>query len=186
MSGYTDKIAAEFAVVAYLLWFVSCCCVTAHAVVLFLAMIPHVVNWACTQSDLPCNRRKDYQLSYTHNPRPYLHPCWPSVRACRPTQYVYKMFEDSAACETLGGGVSYPYFVKTWNDRCSHVHLKRAMRFTKCDVCVLSTEALDRARQHGGDGWRSADMIFIERQLLDHYRVRVLFSSRSTFVWPCL
>ena len=61
-----------------------------------------------------------------------------------------------------------------WNEHCPHVRLKKAMRFTKCDLCVLATEALDRARANGGHGWESQAMIVIKRKLEEHYRVRSL------------
>ena len=94
---------------------------------------------------------------------------------CRsPRQYVYQIFFASVACQSLAGAVSYSYFVRMWNEHCPHVRLKKAMRFTKCDLCVLATEALDRARANGGHGWESQAMIVIKRKLEEHYRVRSL------------
>lgn len=111
-----------------------------------------------------------------------IHAALPSARLRRPTQYVYRVFKESAACTALAGDdVSYTHFVSTWNKHCGHVKLKKAMRFTKCDVCVLSTEALDRARMHGGPGWRSEAMKVIEKQLEDHYRVRVIVFGQWIF-----
>ncbi|CAM9584489.1 unnamed protein product [Ectocarpus fasciculatus] len=47
--------------------------------------------------------------------------------------------------------------------------LKKAMRFTKCDVCTLANEALDVERKKGGVGTMTAAMETIKRHLLDHY-----------------
>lgn len=46
-----------------------------------------------------------------------------------------------------------------------HIKLKRAMRFTLCDVCVCTSEVLDQLRSNGGRGWKNGE---IED---DHYMV---------------
>lgn len=60
------------------------------------------------------------------------------------------------------------------------------MRFTKCDVCILATEALDQARRNGGGGWETAAMTTIKRTLEDHYRVRSSHLLIFFFVAPVL
>lgn len=82
------------------------------------------------------------------------------------------MFLESDACKALAVACTYPYFVHVWNKHCSHVHLKKTMRFTKCDTCTLATEALDKARAQGGAGWQSEAMSVIRQSLEDHYKVR--------------
>ena len=96
------------------------------------------------------------------------------VRALfRRWQYVYQIFIASIACQALASACTYSYFVLVWNKYCRHIQLKKTMRFTKCDTCILATESLDRARRNGGAGWESAAMTVIKRTLEDHYRVRV-------------
>lgn len=63
---------------------------------------------------------------------------------------------------------TYQYFVFVWNRDCSHIKLKKAMRFTKCDVCTLANEALDVERRKGGAGWCTEAMEIIKRHLVDH------------------
>lgn len=87
-------------------------------------------------------------------------------------QYVYEIFLASAAFEVLLAGCSYSYFVLMWNQHCPQIRLKKTMRFTKCDLCVMCTESLDRARRNGGGGWETAAMSNIKRTLEDHYSVR--------------
>ena len=97
-------------------------------------------------------------------PDKYIHMAFPSK------VYVYQIFLASDACQSLAGAVSYSYFVLMWTKHCPHVRLKKAMRFTRCDLCVLATEALDHARANGGHGWESQAMIVIKRKLEEHYR----------------
>lgn len=66
---------------------------------------------------------------------------------------------------------SYQYFTDVWRKECPHIKLKKAMRFTKCDVCTLANEALDVERKKGGVGTMTAAMETIKRHLLDHYEV---------------
>lgn len=69
---------------------------------------------------------------------------------------------------------SYAYFTFVWNRDCSHIKLKKAMRFTKCDVCTLANEALDVERRKGGMGWLTPEMEVIKRHLDDHYEVSLV------------
>lgn len=94
-----------------------------------------------------------------------------------PLQYVYEIFLASAACHALAAACSYSYFVLMWNKHCPSIRLKKAMRFTKCDTCVLASEALDQARRNGGGGWQTEAMTVIKRTLEDHYQVRLQSSS---------
>lgn len=89
-----------------------------------------------------------------------------------PWQYVYELFVASAAFQILLAGCSYSYFVLMWNQHCPQIRLKKTMRFTKCDICVMCTESLDVARRNGGGGWETAAMSTIKRSLEDHYSVR--------------
>ena len=47
------------------------------------------------------------------------------------------------------------------------------MRFTLCDLCVLSREALDMERVQGGSGWRLEEMRTIKGGLDYHNEVGV-------------
>lgn len=67
---------------------------------------------------------------------------------------------------------TYQYFASIWSRDCSHIKLKKAMRFTKCEVCTLANEALDVERRKGGAGWCNAEMQVIKRHLHDHYEVK--------------
>lgn len=80
-----------------------------------------------------------------------------------------------AAYQATYGGEPpvYSYFTTVWDRECSHIKLKKCMRFTKCDVCVLANEALDVERKKGGFGWLTPAMQNIKQHLLDHYEVRV-------------
>eukprot|EP00752_Nemacystus_decipiens_P017096 g15312.t1 len=84
--------------------------------------------------------------------------------------YVYELFLATMACQVLLVGCTYSYFVNTWNKHCPQIRLKKTMRFTKCDICVLSTEALDQARRNGGGNWETEAMTTIMRTLEDHYK----------------
>lgn len=97
-------------------------------------------------------------------------------------QYVYELFAASVACNALVAQCSYSYFVLMWNKHCPHIKLKKAMRFTKCDVCTLASEALDQARRQGGSGWESEAMTTIKRTLEDHYNVRSITYLVRSFV----
>lgn len=66
---------------------------------------------------------------------------------------------------------SYQYFCQVWREQCSHIKLKKAMRFTKCDVCTLANEALDVERKKGSVGWLTPAMESVIQHLLDHYEV---------------
>lgn len=99
--------------------------------------------------------------------------CYVRAFLC-PLQYVYEVFLASLAFKALAAGCSYSYFVLMWNLHCPQIRLKKTMRFTKCDICILATEALDEARRNGGGGWETAAMAIIKRTLEDHYRVRQL------------
>ncbi len=85
---------------------------------------------------------------------------------------VYALFCASALMASFGREPpTYAYFAYVWARDCSHIKLKKAMRFTKCDICTLANEALDVERRKGGAGWLSAAMQIIKRHLLDHYEV---------------
>lgn len=113
-----------------------------------------------------------YPLLYSSSIAFSLVTCGCRCVSFRPWQYVYEIFAASAACKALAAVCTYSYFVLMWNKHCPHIHLKRAMRFTKCDTCILCTESLDQERRNGGPGWESAAMTLIRRTLEDHYRVR--------------
>lgn len=66
---------------------------------------------------------------------------------------------------------AYSYFMWVWQHECSHIKLKKAMRFTKCEICTLANEALDVERRKGGCGWLNPEMETIKRHLRDHYEV---------------
>lgn len=72
---------------------------------------------------------------------------------------------------------TYVYFTFVWNRDCSHIKLKKAMRFTKCDICTLANEALDVERRKGGSGWLTPEMEVIKKHLDDHYEVRRTLKS---------
>lgn len=89
---------------------------------------------------------------------------------------VHNLFCMSAAVASLcRAPPTYQYFCYVWNRDCSNIKLKRAMRFTKCDVCTACNEALDVERKKGGLGWMTEDMQKIKRTLEDHYEVTVVF-----------
>ena len=83
-------------------------------------------------------------------------------------QFVYKKLCDEWPDFGQGDPPDYEYFVSVWNAQCGHVKLKKSMRFTLCDVCVLAKEGLDKHRENGAS---PALMAPISTGLNDHYEV---------------
>ena len=82
---------------------------------------------------------------------------------------------------------TYQTFINAWNACCGSIKLQGSVRFTLCDLCVLSREALDKERVQGGTIWKSEQMRTIKRGLNDHYEVGV--PSRANTLghkWCCL
>lgn len=65
----------------------------------------------------------------------------------------------------------YMWFVPVWKKNYHHVKLKKAMRFTPCDVCVCASEAFDQVDSNNSRGWKPAEMEIIKLELDDHYKV---------------
>ena len=89
---------------------------------------------------------------------------------CR-KQLVHKTFLASGCLEEGRSPPSFSYFNRVWNKYCSHIKLKKVMRFALCDICVTSGEALDRERMNGGPGWKTREMEVIRRGLVEHHEV---------------
>lgn len=88
---------------------------------------------------------------------------------------VYNLFCASEVMASFGRAPpAYSYFMTVWKRDCSHIKLKKAMRFTKCDICTLANEALDVERRKGGSAWLSPEMAIIKTHLNDHYEVSVV------------
>ena len=109
---------------------------------------------------------------------------------------VYNTFCASRSVTSLGRAPPvYAYFTKIWKRDSPQIKLKKHMRFTKCDQCVLSTEALDVERRKGGHGYLSPDMQKIKITLSEHHKVNmargvervtgvsVRYSLRSSSLW---
>lgn len=85
---------------------------------------------------------------------------------------VYNIFMASTAVLVMGRAPPISaYFVEVWNKQCPRVKLKKILRFTKCDHCVLACESLDAERRKGGPGWLSPQMAVVKQNLDDHYEV---------------
>lgn len=98
-------------------------------------------------------------------------------------QMVYNMFCMSAVMASFCRAPPvYSYFINIWNRDCSNIKLKKAMRFTKCDVCTLANEALDVQRRKGGMGWMTEEMEKIKKHLEDHYEVHVSIKRTSSYL----
>lgn len=85
---------------------------------------------------------------------------------------VYNLFCASDVAQRLARIPVYATFCAVWNAQCNHIKLKKAMRFTKCDICTLANEALDERRWKGGASWRTEEMDVILRNLKDRHEVR--------------
>lgn len=99
---------------------------------------------------------------------------------------VYNVFCASAAVAAFRRAAHvYAYSIAVWNRECAHIKPKKAMRFTKCDVCTMANEALDAQRRKGGSGWLTDEMDTIRNHLRDHYEVSIgvaAFSCRGILV----
>ena len=90
-------------------------------------------------------------------------------------QFVYEMFCDSIWWRTGTNSTppAYQTFIKAWERSCPSLKLKKSMRFTLCDVCVLASESLDRRRVNGGINWKTPEVSTIEQNVKMQYEVRV-------------
>lgn len=73
------------------------------------------------------------------------------------------MFCASAVMATVDRAPpTYMYFTLVWSRDYNHIKVKKAMRFTKCDICTLANEVLDVERGKGGSGWLTREMEVIK------------------------
>ena len=86
---------------------------------------------------------------------------------------MYRIFCENMARGARGKVPTYQTLANAWNACCDNIKLRGSMRFTLCDLCVLSREALDAEQVQGGTGWKSEEMRTIKRGLDDHYEVSV-------------